>query len=87
MDYRIAQVDDTIEVAAGRFTKVIRVEGSAQIRLHVDAVQGVRMVEIKHTEWYAPGVGLVKLLRDEALEASYISGGKMTLELLAVGGL
>ncbi|MCU7946598.1 MAG: hypothetical protein KZQ72_08155, partial [Candidatus Thiodiazotropha sp. (ex Cardiolucina cf. quadrata)] len=36
---------------------------------------------INTTEWYAPGVGLVKLLREEPLDNDVFAGGHVLLEL------
>ena len=83
MTYTIEKTDEVIEVGGVRYERVIRVTGVGELRLFADAVSGIRLFPIKHTEWYAPGVGLIKLERDEVLNASFITGGKITMELLA----
>ena len=59
----------------------LRVEGSAQLSLYSDARLGYQEIPIKTTEWYAPGVGLVKLVREEPLDTEVFEGGTITLAL------
>ena len=51
------------------------------INVLADARLGASEVVVHHTEWYAPGVGLVKLHRVEPLETTAIVGGEVTMEL------
>jgi len=48
---------------------------------YADASAGYQEILINHSEWYAPGVGLVKLERDEPLDTSIMKGGKVTMVL------
>lgn len=79
---RLASDDEVVEVPAGRFEHCLRVEGQGRLFVLADARIGASEVPITHTEWYAPGVGLVKLVRIEALKTEQIVGGEVTLELL-----
>jgi len=45
------------------------------------AVSGFVNVPVVQTEWYAPGVGLVKLERTETIGKSIYVGGKFSLDL------
>ena len=81
MTYQLVADDDTVEVPAGRFEHCLRVEGSAQLSLYSDARLGYQEIPIKTTEWYAPGVGLVKLVREEPLDTEVFEGGTITLAL------
>lgn len=79
---RVASLDDTVEVPAGRFEKCLRLEGTALLHVLADARVGASEVPVTHTEWYAPGVGLVKLVRTETLDTQAIVGGSITMELV-----
>ena len=79
---RLASDDEVVDVPAGRFEHCLRVEGTGRLFVLADARVGASEVPITHTEWYAPGVGLVKLQRIEALKTEQIVGGEVTLELL-----
>jgi hypothetical protein len=70
-------------VPAGRFEKCLRLEGTGLLHVLADARVGASEVPVTHTEWYAPGVGLVKLVRSETLDTQAIVGGTITMELTA----
>jgi hypothetical protein len=83
MHYSIEALDDAVEVRAGRFERCVRVRGQAALKLFADPVAGWRDMPLVTTEWYCPGPGLVKLVREEPAQASsYLLGGTMTMELL-----
>ncbi len=83
MTYTIEALADKVTVPAGRFENCVRVRGQADLKLYVDPVVGFREVPVSTLEWYCPGVGLVKVERDETLDSPFLSGGKITLELRA----
>ena len=78
---KVAALDETVEVPAGRFEKCLKLEGTGLLNVLADARIGASEVPVTHTEWYAPGVGLVKLVRTETLETQAIVGGTITMEL------
>jgi hypothetical protein len=82
MTYSVLSVDESIDVAAGSFQHCILVEGQTDLSLYADARTGNSTVPITTREWYAPGVGLVKLEREEPLNTDVYKGGKITMELL-----
>jgi hypothetical protein len=59
----------------------VRVRGAATLRLFADPVVGWRDMPLVTVEWYCPGVGLVKLVREEPAQSTFLSGGLLTLEL------
>lgn len=81
MVYQIASLNDTVEVPAGRFENCIRVDGDAQLTLYIHGRTGYKDIGITTNEWYAPGIGLVKLRRDEPLDAEVYAGGSVVFEL------
>lgn len=83
MTYSIEALDDTVEVRAGRFAHCLRVRGVASLRLFADPVSGWRDLPLLTTEWYCPGTGLVKLVREEPASSGFLSGGTLTMELVA----
>lgn len=83
MVYELSGLDETVTVPAGTFEHCLLVIGRAQMRLYSDARRGYSDVEITTQEWYAPGVGLVKLARSEPLDTDVFKGGTLTLELTA----
>lgn len=82
MTYSVLSLDETVEVSAGSFSHCILVEGQTDLSLYADARTGNTTVPITTREWYAPGVGLVKLEREEPLNTDVYKGGKITMELV-----
>ena len=80
---QVAALDDVVEVPAGKFERCLRLEGTGLLNVLADARIGASEVPVTHTEWYAPGVGLVKLVRTEPLDTQQIVGGTVTMELLS----
>jgi hypothetical protein len=81
MAYQITQLDAEVDVPAGHFKNCLLVEGEAQLTLYADGREGYQDIEINTREWYAPGIGLVKLIREEPITGRVFSGGKVTYEL------
>lgn len=84
MEYQITELDETVQVPAGTFEHSIRVRGTGIVKLLADVTQGrygSAEGEITTTEWYAPGVGLIKLVRQESFENSMFSDGSYVVEL------
>lgn len=82
LNMRVAALDAVVEVPAGKFERCLRLEGTGVLNVLADARIGASEVPVTQTEWYAPGVGLVKLVRAETLNTESIVGGEVTMELL-----
>lgn len=79
--YEIASMDDTVETPAGVFEQCVRIDASGKMVFYADASRGYQEVLINHSEWYAPGVGLIKLERNEPLDTEIMKGGKVSMLL------
>jgi len=68
LEYVVEAMDDTVDVAAGHYTDCMRVEshGSMFAGATLKEFLGISFIQIEQTEWYAPGVGLVKRTRKES---------------------
>lgn len=82
MNYTIEALGENLATRAGRFENCVRVKGVAALRLFADPVVGWKDMSLVTTEWYCPGVGLAKLLREEPAESTFLTGGKLTMELV-----
>lgn len=82
---QVAALDEVVEVPAGRFERCLRLEGSGLLNVLADARIGASEVPVSQVEWYAPGVGLVKLLRTETLDTPQIVGGTVEMQLIEFG--
>ena len=81
MTYRIEAVGQAVITRAGKFDDCILVAGSAVMKLFADPVVGFRDMPLATTEWYYKGVGLVKVVRAEPANSTFLAGGTMTMEL------
>jgi hypothetical protein len=84
VDYRVAAIDDTLTVPAGRFSRCLRIEGAGRISTHLGNYLGLSNVEVRLTEWYAPGVGLIKQVLEERTNKQALDRGHLVLELDAM---
>lgn len=82
MVYEVAALGETVETPAGKFENCVRLDATGKMVFYADASAGYREIFINHSEWYAPGVGLVKLERVEPLETDILRGGTATLTLM-----
>lgn len=82
MNYVIEATGERVATRAGAFEGCVRVKGAASLRLYADPVSGWRDLPLTTTEWYCPGVGLVKLVRQESARSPFLLGGTLTMELL-----
>ncbi len=83
MLYSVVATDETITVPAGEFEHCVKIVGSADLVLYVNPLRGYVSVPFTTEEWYAPGVGLVKVTRKERLQADTMEGGNFTMELVS----
>lgn len=84
MSYRVEATDATVTVPAGRFEQCIHVIGEAELQMYVDGPTGLRSIPLTTEEWYAPGAGLVKLTRTEAIESNLLASGSLDMELVSL---
>ncbi|MFO1220417.1 MAG: hypothetical protein U1E89_18800 [Burkholderiaceae bacterium] len=83
MHYRIEAVGQTVATPARAFEGCLLVVGRAQLRIFVDAQGAWRDSPLTTREWYCPGVGLVRLEREELSASKLLNGGTLTLELVS----
>jgi hypothetical protein len=86
MLYTIESVTERITTPAGQWEGCVRVKGVATVRLFADPTSGWRDLPLTTLEWYCPGVGLVRLERQEPVKSAFLSGGVVKMELLAWQG-
>lgn len=84
MRYVIEDTEDTVSVPAGRFEGCLRVKGTAAVGRNIGLYIGSTDLRIESTEWYAPGVGLVKAVRRETTSDPTFPQGEYTLQLTAL---
>ena len=65
LDYTITSLDDSVDVPAGYFPRCLRIDAIGFLDLPSRLMLGIRIIKVEQTQWYAPGVGLVKMTRRE----------------------
>jgi hypothetical protein len=83
MNYTIESIGEKVQTRAGAFNDCLRVKGTAAVRVYADPVVGWRDMPLVTTEWYCDGVGLVRVVREELAQATFLTGGTLTMELVA----
>ena len=81
MSYHIESTSETVKVPAGTFENCIKVIGEADLTMYVDPRIGWGDLPVITREWYAQGVGLIKLERTEHLDTGVFVGGTLVMEL------
>ena len=67
MTYRIESLDDNVVVNGNRYTNCLRVFGKGRLYAGstLEEFVNISSINVETTDWYAPGVGLVKSIRKE----------------------
>ncbi len=81
LTYRVTSLDSEIETPAGHFSGCLLITGHGTTNADVGNYIGRTEIEITSREWFAPGVGLVRMERTETTSASAISAGSLTMQL------
>ena len=81
MTFVIEADDDKVSVPAGDYSRCLRVHGTGALTIRVDRGYHRADIKVDETDWYAPGVGLIKSQRTEASESYFLKTGTYLLEL------
>lgn len=81
LEYVIEAVDAEVNVPAGRFRDCLRVRGTGHTTFPGDKTVFPSEIDVVQTDWYAPGVGLVRSHRVETTTSKVVPRGEYTLEL------
>jgi hypothetical protein len=79
--YTIEAVDDVVTVPRGTFTRCLRIRGVGETTYDLGHPFKTITIEVESTEWFAPGVGLVKLVRRENTRPANLFSAEMVQEL------
>jgi hypothetical protein len=81
LDVKIESLDDSVTVPAGKFENCLKVSMSGSIYKDAGNYVGLTVVSVKQSNWYAPGIGLVKMERIETTERQALDKGTLLVEL------
>ena len=82
MTFRVEALNEVVEIPFAKYTGCVHVIGEASVRLFTDPINGFNDVPLISHEWYCPKVGLVKFSREELVPGQFMTGGKVTYELI-----
>lgn len=77
----IESLSDSVRVEAGKFKNCMRVRTKGSRMVNAGNYVGRTVVSIDETAWYAPNLGLIKLVRKERTTAKALDYGEIILEL------
>lgn len=81
MQFRVAALDAAVTTPAGAFKGCLLLEGQGQADADLGNGVGATHIEVSTREWYAPGVGLVRMERHEQTSAKGLGAGALVMEL------
>ncbi len=81
MNYTIESMDGEITTPAGRFGDCLVIRGHGTTNADVGNYIGHTEIEVDSREWFAPGIGLVRMERTETTAAKALSSGRLVMEL------
>lgn len=81
LDVKVESLSETVKVPAGRFINCLKISMEGFEFKNISNNLGVTMVSVEQTNWYALGVGLVKMERLETTERKALKKGTLLIEL------
>ncbi len=77
----IQSINDTVTVPAGTFKKCVKVVTTGSTKKNLGMFMGTAKIEVKEFSWYAPNVGLVKMIREEKSNHLLVGAGEISIHL------
>lgn len=81
LEIKIESLNDSITVPAGRFDNCLKISMGGFEFINAGNYIGLTMVSVEQTNWYAPGIGLVKMERFETTKRKALDKGTLLVEL------
>ena len=72
---RVDGIDDVVETPAGIFEHCLRIVSEGSTFVRVDRGNASAEVTVTQSDWYAPGIGLVKSERTEQSDSTFLKSG------------
>ena len=81
MQFRVTALDATVDTPAGEFRQCLLLEGHGETDSDLGNGLGATHIAVDTREWYARGVGLVRMERHEQTSAKGLATGSLVMEL------
>ena len=85
LEKKISARDVELTMAAGNFDHCLQIDGEGHTFVPTDRGNAEAAVVVRTSEWYAPGIGLVKLERSESSDSPFLKSGHQVWELADFG--
>lgn len=82
----VAATDASVITTAGRFGDCLLIVGRGVSWVRTDRGNSSAEVRVETREWYAPGLGPVRVERNETSASTFLINGRETWELIDYGG-
>ena len=81
LEVKIESITDVVNVPAGHFKDCLKISMTGSTMKDAGNYVGLTLVNVKQTNWYAPGIGLVKMERVETTRSDALDKGSLLVEL------
>ena len=85
MEWKIVSADAVVDTPLGQFDRCLHIKGTAEVAVPRSFLLHLapHTMYFEINEWYAPGVGLVKLQYAETTDSKELKGGNINMDLVA----
>lgn len=81
LEVKIESLDEIVTVPAGRYDNCMKITMSGSTFKNAGKYVGLTLVNVEQINWYAPGIGLVKMERLETTQRKALDKGTLLIEL------
>ena len=81
LEVKVESLNETVIVPAGKFENCLKISKTGSVFKDAGNYVGLTVVNVEQNNWYAPGVGLVKLERTETTQRQALDKGSLLVEL------
>lgn len=81
LEAKVESLNETVIVPAGKFENCLKISMSGSVYKDAGNYVGLTVVSVEQSNWYAPGVGLVKMERIETTKRQALDRGSLLVEL------
>ncbi len=81
LEVKVESLSEEVRVPAGQFKGCLKITMTGSTMKDAGNYVGLTLVNVKQTNWYAPGVGLIKMERIETTKSDALDKGSLLVEL------
>ena len=81
----VIALDGVVTVPAGTYENCLTLQREGLVNVRTDRGNANATVTVSQTDWYAPGLGLIKSVRTEASDSPFLKTGSYTQIMIGIG--